>query len=472
MRIRNLLALVLACFMLVTVFTGCTPRGENPSGPASENVGSPAPADPDKTYEITIWTHESTSQRVAAWNYVISAFQKEHPNIKVTNEVVLWDDFQSKFLNAIQTHTAPDIVAVTGTTWASGYQVGGLIPVDGILNSLDVNIYESLLDGYRTGGNCYAIPFANNVEMLFYRPSMLEAANVEVPTTWDKLLAAAEKLTIDKDNDGTIDQYGIGISTSRSDLCQNTLAAFACTTGTDYFDADGNVTFNSDEIVSAIQLYADLAKYTPDASSGWSWGEIEMNWAAGSFALFPYCSPNLSALLEAGDTDIACAPLPSPDGKNNGHSDMVHSLAVTKDCETKGNFDAVATFLQFIMKPEMAYVLTVCQEPGLYFPTSQEANALLESGYYNEDAFPIKNWDFSEGSVMQNIIANINAAAAQSIETAYAPAHKHGAVCLNFASMYGSQVFADVMQRVIINNESAQDAAAWGQAQLEEMAAE
>ncbi len=485
MRKRTVALLLVMVMVVASALVGCSSSNNETNDKTNDKTSSTPTTneatqntdntndDSSEPVELTIWTHESTSQRVAAWDYVIKAFQEKYPNIKVTNEVVLWDDFQSKFLNAIQTNTAPDLVAVTETTWSSGYQVGGLVSLDDVVNNLDVTIMDNLIASYKTDGHYYAIPFASNCEMLFYRPSMLKAAGLtEPPKTWDELLDYAKKLTVDKDGDGTPDQYGIGITTGRNDLAQNTFAAFMATAGVDVFDKEGNVDFNNEKIVSTFKLYKDLAAYTPAAASGWSWGEIEMNWAAGTFAMFPYSSPNLSALLEANDTDIACALLPSPDGSNVGHCNMVHSLAMTADCESRGNKEAASKFLQFILQPEMSYVLSVCQEPGLYFPTTKEGNELLASGYFNEEAFPLKNWDNTEGSATQTILANINDVGAQTLSVAHAFGHKYGPVNLNFASIYGSQVFADVIQKCIIDGESPEDAVKWGADSLEELASE
>ena len=46
-------------------------------------------ADPVK---LTFWHHEAPSHRVMAFQKAIDLFEKEHPNIKVKQEVVAWGD--------------------------------------------------------------------------------------------------------------------------------------------------------------------------------------------------------------------------------------------------------------------------------------------------------------------------------------------------------------------------------------------
>jgi multiple sugar transport system substrate-binding protein len=60
-------------------------------------------------------------------------------------------------------------------------------------------------------GSMRAMPFAWVCTVLYYNQDAFDAAGVEYPAegwTWDDFLDAAKKLTVDKDGDGMIDQYG------------------------------------------------------------------------------------------------------------------------------------------------------------------------------------------------------------------------------------------------------------------------
>ncbi len=61
-------------------------------------------------------------------------------------------------------------------------------------------------------GPYYAFPYAIIHTVLWYNMDAFDAAGLEYPSeegwTWDEFLAAAEALTIDTDEDGTIDQWG------------------------------------------------------------------------------------------------------------------------------------------------------------------------------------------------------------------------------------------------------------------------
>lgn len=57
----------------------------------------------------------------------------------------------------------------------------------------------------------YVMPWNIQVLYVYYRPSIFEAAGVEVPKTYEEFLTAIEKCTMDTDGDGKTDVYGFGM---------------------------------------------------------------------------------------------------------------------------------------------------------------------------------------------------------------------------------------------------------------------
>jgi multiple sugar transport system substrate-binding protein len=76
--------------------------------------------------------------------------------------------------------------------------------------------YPQTLTAYKTADGYYGLPRDFQTIVLFYNKDMFDAAGVDYPTadwTYDDLLAAAKKLTLDTDNDGKVDQYGFWADT-------------------------------------------------------------------------------------------------------------------------------------------------------------------------------------------------------------------------------------------------------------------
>jgi len=178
----------------------------------------------------------------------------------------------------------PDIFYVDSAKLPGLVDSDALAPIpDGILSDPD-DIYGSLRDVFTVDGTWYCPPKDFSTLGLIYDPTILEAAGVEVPTTWDELAAAAEALTTD-------DQVGLSFGAEYARA-----GAFLFQAGTAMLTDDGTaVALDSDGARDALQYLSDLyaagyIKSPGDIDTGWG-GEafasgaaamtIEGNWIAG-----------------------------------------------------------------------------------------------------------------------------------------------------------------------------------------------
>lgn len=105
-------------------------------------------------------------------------------------------------------------------------------------------------DPYATG-DTYALPFAGNVQLLFYNKEVLEANNLEVPTDWEGVLEAAKTIKAG----GAI---GYVIRGQQGNPIVSDYLPLLWAYGGDVFDADWNVTVDSQAGKDALQMYIDL----------------------------------------------------------------------------------------------------------------------------------------------------------------------------------------------------------------------
>lgn len=99
-------------------------------------------------------------------------------------------------------------------------------------------------------GKYYGIPMITDAQLFLYRPSMFEAAGVEVPTTWDELVEVAKKLTTE-DHKGLFlgNDGGVGV------LAYNMPPA----TGSGLLNEDNTeVTFNTPALAEGMATAAEL----------------------------------------------------------------------------------------------------------------------------------------------------------------------------------------------------------------------
>ena len=170
---------------------------------------------------VTMWTFldpNKTSPREIALKQMIADFEAANPGIAIRVEPQDFAQMPSKFFLGHRTGNNPDVV------WIDAKNVGGLLDsgagadLDGLLISTwpdgDGDFYvragfdAALRDGKRTG-----LPLFHGASVIYYRKDMLEDAGIDPASirTWDDLREAAKTLTVDNDNDGRIDVWGLGL---------------------------------------------------------------------------------------------------------------------------------------------------------------------------------------------------------------------------------------------------------------------
>ena len=71
-------------------------------------------------------------------------------------------------------------------------------------------MYPAFLEQSEIDGTVWAIPDLASARAMYYNKDILDAAGVEVPTTWDELKAACEKI---KETNPDVYPWGIDMTT-------------------------------------------------------------------------------------------------------------------------------------------------------------------------------------------------------------------------------------------------------------------
>ena len=185
-----------------------------------------------------------------------------------------------------------------------------------------------IIDMWTMGGDAYGMSMAPAVEprgCLYFNKRVLEEAGIDWNTiydmqaegtwTWSAWEELLKKTTIDSDNDGVIDIYGV--SGSGDDMY--VLATFG--NGGSFFDydAEGKLqpTMNSNETIEALNwgktIQANYWMHTPEGAN-WDW--YKEAWKAGSFAFYVYQTYggyNDNSEMADMEDEWGCVAFPKPD---------------------------------------------------------------------------------------------------------------------------------------------------------------
>lgn len=179
-----------------------------------------------------------------------------------------------------------------------------LIAENGFTDELKNGIYENFLTGVTFDEQIYALPFSKSVRMMFVNQTMLNEAGVEIPTTWEEVLALGEKL-----DEVGIDKPAMGF--------ENDVAAeyetMARQNGAAWISTDlSSVDFTSEKALAPIQFIKDLLKNGHARTAGED-GYMSGPFAAGETALYIGSSAGLQYVLpgvEESGIELATAKVP------------------------------------------------------------------------------------------------------------------------------------------------------------------
>jgi len=227
---KKIIALVLALVMVACLFTGC---GK------------------DKNVTLDVVVAEYGQNTAAWWKTFETDFEAAHENIDLTIDVVSWNDITTKVNTRIGNNDAPDILNIDSF---ADYQAAGLLlpAQDYISDETYAKFYQSFLDQSVVDGTVWAVPDLASCRAMYYNKDILDAAGVEVPTTFEELRAACEAI---KAYDPEIYPWGVDMTTDEGQAC---FAYYIWNNGGDFTDASGNWTLNDPKNVEAIEFIVGL----------------------------------------------------------------------------------------------------------------------------------------------------------------------------------------------------------------------
>ena len=201
-------------------------------------------------------------QEAEAWAVVVKGFEAAHPDIKVNVEVADWDSYWQKLQVQVAGGTPPDVFAMDAPLYMDWQSRGVLLNLQPYLDRepgiLD-GVYPVTLEAYKTADGIYGLPRDFQTIVLYYNKDMFDAGGVAYPTeawTYDDFRTAAKALTLDKDGDGAVDQWGFW--DGGYDM-EPFWGALVWAYGGDVVNAAaGKTLIGSPEAVAAFQLMSDM----------------------------------------------------------------------------------------------------------------------------------------------------------------------------------------------------------------------
>ena len=313
---------------------------------------------------VTAACGSSSSSAIQQWYHqygekgVEQAVKRYAGSYKKTKINVQWTpgDYDTKLSASLLSKAAPDIFE--GTADLTSVRAHQVTPLDDLIAKVRADFTPAILKSHTVEGKLYGIPQAIDMQMLFYRKSWFERANLAPPSTVDELIHAAKVLTT-----GQRKGFFAGNDSGVTVLAPVSLWSV----GLDYLSSDGATAgFDDPQAVTAFgklrELYSSGALLA-GAPTDWSdpsafiQGLTAMQWT-GLWAV-----PQIQDALH-DDFDV----LPWPKLTSGGSASVPIGAFGSQVSAKSKHLDAAKQFVQWLWVDRTDYQQDFNLSYGLHIP--------------------------------------------------------------------------------------------------------
>lgn len=285
---KKITALFLTLALSLGLLAGCSGATSSSAAPGADasTAGASSAAAGEPVTLTFQYIGGTVPAQDAVINNAIAAFTEANPNIKVEPIYIDWGNGHSQFMNAVMAGTAPDIAMLGGTWCVEFMENGSLAPVADYVSPelMDTFIPAGFDVMTSADGQIYGLPWDGCTWDVIYRTDLFEEAGIDaVPTTWDEVLQAGEKmkaigktlLTVSCSGYEVDDYYLPFLWQAGGNVCER--------------DENGNwvSTMNTEESLAAAKFYCELVEkgYMPAEITGMDFESVLNSFTAGETAM-------------------------------------------------------------------------------------------------------------------------------------------------------------------------------------------
>jgi len=260
------------------------------------------PVEPGDKTVIEFWTTDNEEDRVLAYEKIAAAFMEENPDIDLRIVPIEEAGIAQRIATAQAANRLPDIIRM-GVERVSSFAADGILDLDAAQATIE-SIGE---DDFQAGplamitdpetGKYAGVPFDGWVQALWYREDVFNDLGLAPPISWDNIDAACDALP------GTGDLiYGLTLATDPGqNYPHQVFEQVAISNNAWPFDAEGNVTMNTPEMIEALEWYAGLQRCAMPGPQYWR-GARE-SYELGQSGMMFYSTYIMDDLVEGSGTD-------------------------------------------------------------------------------------------------------------------------------------------------------------------------
>lgn len=347
MKKKKLVALGMAVAMAASVLTGCS-GGSEGGGSAAEPTKT---ADGKTELEIL----STKAENKASLESLINKYNESQDQVKIT--LTQPADAGTVLKTRMTKNDLPDMVSMGGDFNYAELQSAGVLT-----EISDADILETLNDSYLEmlyqlnkdqEEKSYGIPYATNSSGIIYNKDIFEAHQIQVPQTFDELLAACETL-----KNAGVTPFEFTYKDAWTILPVWNSAAPVLQPENFYTDRKAGSTKFEGTHEAVMDIYLALEPYAQADYMGTSYDDGNKKFAAGEAAMMINGSWAITEIKKANaEINVDQFKFPTT---NNAAENMVNSgvdvlFGITTSC---GDVEAAKDFIRFMLQTENAQQYT------------------------------------------------------------------------------------------------------------------
>jgi len=348
---KNLKKVFAVLFVSTLAITACAPKAAEEvvvEEPAAEVIVEAAPAADVCEEEVVVefWSTDNEEDRIDTYEAIAAGYMAENPCVDVRIVPIDESSITQRVATAQAANRLPDIIRM-------GVEIMYPFALDGLLSedAAEAVIAAVGKDDFRAkplevvtssaSGKYMAVPFDGWVQALWYRTDVFSDLGLAAQTTWDAIDAACDALP----GSGNL-LYALGLGTAPAEgYPHQVFEQVAMSNNAWPFDADGNVTMNTPEMVEALKFYTDLQRCAIPGPQFWKGAResYELD-QSGMLVYSTYIMDDLvdGSGIEGGKIEIAVedlagksgfAPLMEGPGGDSASYGQLVVLALTNDAD-------------------------------------------------------------------------------------------------------------------------------------------
>ncbi|MBT2514649.1 ABC transporter substrate-binding protein [Arthrobacter sp. ISL-30] len=314
------------------------------AGAGSENKGSKA--------ELTFW-HGYTEADGKVLNKIVDDFNASQNEVSIKVQINPWSVIDDTLLPALSSGKGPDIVAMPAERLPVYADKGAFVELDDFYRDPTSNLDKlapAAVEMETVNGHKYGVPSGFVPLAMFYNKTLFAQAGITTPpATWDEWIATAKKLTVDADNDGIPEQFGLGLP-DHATVANGVWPSLFYGNGGDIVK-DGKAVVDSPENARTLKTWVDAVRNDKISPTGLDGIAGDKLFSSGKAAMY-LGGPWMSSIAQESKIDFGIAAVPAGP-KAQAASAIGISMAVTQQ-KDDSKAAAARKFFSYFMQKEQA----------------------------------------------------------------------------------------------------------------------